>query len=133
MKTPPTAPLRVGVFELGIHPAMELRALHPVGICNPFRAGVAIGQGVAILPSSRNPRDIVPGGRNAWETSQSYGACPHRAPRAQGSVQMTKDLHGHRLSGASQAARDHYERALGLFRLYSGDPLAAAEAAIDES
>jgi hypothetical protein len=44
------------------------------------------------------------------------------------------DQHGHPLSGASAAeARDHYERALGLFRLYSGDPLAAAEAAIAAS
>jgi tetratricopeptide (TPR) repeat protein len=37
------------------------------------------------------------------------------------------------LSGASPAAREHYERALGLFRLYSGDPVAAAEAAITDS
>jgi hypothetical protein len=37
------------------------------------------------------------------------------------------------LTGASPAAREHYERALGLFRLYSGDPLAAAEAAIADS
>jgi len=43
------------------------------------------------------------------------------------------DQHGHPLSGASVVARDHYERALGLFRLYSGDPLAAAEAAIADS
>lgn len=43
------------------------------------------------------------------------------------------DQHGHALSGASAAARDHYERAVGLFRLYSGDPLAAAEAAIADS
>lgn len=43
------------------------------------------------------------------------------------------DSHGHRLSGASAAARDHYETALGLLRLYSGDPLAAAEAAIADS
>ena len=43
------------------------------------------------------------------------------------------DQHGHPLSGASADARDHYERALGLFRLYSGDPLAAAEAAIADS
>ena len=43
------------------------------------------------------------------------------------------DQHGHPLSGASAEARDHYERALGLFRLYSGDPLAAAEAAIAAS
>jgi hypothetical protein len=43
------------------------------------------------------------------------------------------DQHGHPLSGASAIARDHYERATGLFRLYSGDPLAAAEAAIADS
>ena len=43
------------------------------------------------------------------------------------------DLHGHDLSGASADARDHYERAVGLFRLYSGDPVAAAEAAIADS
>ena len=43
------------------------------------------------------------------------------------------DLHGHALSGASAAAREHYERALGLFRLYSGDPLADAEAALADS
>lgn len=43
------------------------------------------------------------------------------------------DSHGYLLSGASAAARDHYDRALGLFRLYSGDPLAAAEAAIADS
>ena len=35
------------------------------------------------------------------------------------------DQHGHRLTGASAAAREHYERAVGLLRLYSGDPLAA--------
>lgn len=40
------------------------------------------------------------------------------------------DQHGHLLSGASAQAREHFERAVGLFRLYSGDPLAAAEAAI---
>ncbi|UYN96336.1 MAG: tetratricopeptide repeat protein [Enhydrobacter sp.] len=44
-----------------------------------------------------------------------------------------KDSHGHPLSGASAAARDHYERALGLFRLYSGDPVAAADMAIAAS
>ena len=43
------------------------------------------------------------------------------------------DQHGLPLSGASAAAREHYERATGLFRLYSGDPLAAAEAAIADS
>lgn len=43
------------------------------------------------------------------------------------------DQHGHRLTGASAVARDHYERALGLFRIFSGDPLAATEAAIAES
>jgi tetratricopeptide (TPR) repeat protein len=43
------------------------------------------------------------------------------------------DQHGHSLSNASAAARDHYERAVGLFRLYGGDPLAAAEAAIADS
>jgi tetratricopeptide (TPR) repeat protein len=43
------------------------------------------------------------------------------------------DSHGYLLSGASVAARDHYDRALGLFRLYSGDPLAAAEAATADS
>src|SRR5579871_4146018 len=43
------------------------------------------------------------------------------------------DQHGHPLSGASAGARDHYERAVWLFRLYSGDPLAAAEAAIADS
>ncbi len=43
------------------------------------------------------------------------------------------DLHGHALNGASAAARDHYERALGLFRLYSGDPVAAVEAALADS
>ncbi|CAN5194873.1 tetratricopeptide repeat protein [soil metagenome] len=43
------------------------------------------------------------------------------------------DLHGHGMSGASAEAREHYERALGLFRLYSGDPLSAAEAALAES
>ncbi|WP_428665423.1 tetratricopeptide repeat protein [Reyranella sp.] len=37
------------------------------------------------------------------------------------------------LSGASADAREHYERALGLFRLYSGDPLAAADAALADS
>ena len=31
------------------------------------------------------------------------------------------DQHGQPLSGASAAAREHYERAVGLFRLYSGD------------
>jgi len=46
---------------------------------------------------------------------------------------MQIDQHGHALSGASPAARDHYERTVGLFRLYSGDPLAAAEAAIADS
>jgi tetratricopeptide (TPR) repeat protein len=48
-------------------------------------------------------------------------------------VTTQTDLHGHALSGASGNARDHYERALGLFRLYSGDPLAAAEAALGDS
>jgi hypothetical protein len=43
------------------------------------------------------------------------------------------DQHGHPLNGASPAAREHYERAAGLFRLYSGDPLAAVEAAIADS
>ena len=43
------------------------------------------------------------------------------------------DQHGHVLSGASAGAREHYERALGLFRLYSGDPLAAVEAALADS
>jgi hypothetical protein len=43
------------------------------------------------------------------------------------------DQQGHPLSGASADARDHYERGVGLFRLYSGDPLAAAEAAIADS
>ena len=43
------------------------------------------------------------------------------------------DQQGHPLSGASADAREHYERATGLFRLYSGDPLAAAEAAIADS
>lgn len=43
------------------------------------------------------------------------------------------DLQGHPLSGASAQAREQYERALGLFRLYSGDPLAAAEAALADS
>ncbi len=43
------------------------------------------------------------------------------------------DSHGHILSGASGAARDRYEESLGLFRLYSGDPPAAAEAAIADS
>ena len=43
------------------------------------------------------------------------------------------DQHGHPLSGASAGARDDYERAIGLFRLYSGDPLAAADAAIADS
>jgi hypothetical protein len=43
------------------------------------------------------------------------------------------DRHGHPLSGASAGARDDYERAIGLFRLYSGDPLAAADAAIADS
>lgn len=43
------------------------------------------------------------------------------------------DQHGHLLSGASAGAREHYERALGLFRLYSGDPLAAADAALADS
>lgn len=37
------------------------------------------------------------------------------------------------LSGASAVAREHYERALGLFRLYRGDPLAAADAALADS
>jgi tetratricopeptide (TPR) repeat protein len=45
----------------------------------------------------------------------------------------TTDLQGHSLSGASAVALEHYERALGLFRLYSGDPLAAAESAIADS
>jgi hypothetical protein len=48
-------------------------------------------------------------------------------------VKTPTDLHGHELSGASAGARDHYERALGLFRLYSGDPLAAADAAVADS
>jgi len=48
-------------------------------------------------------------------------------------VKTATDLHGHDLSGASARARDHYERAVGLFRLYSGDPLAAADAALAES
>ena len=43
------------------------------------------------------------------------------------------DQHGHRLTGASAAAREHYERAVGLLRLYSGDPLAAADEAVAES
>jgi hypothetical protein len=48
-------------------------------------------------------------------------------------VTTPTDLHGHPLSGASAEAREHYERALGLLRLYSGDPLAAAEAALADS
>jgi len=48
-------------------------------------------------------------------------------------VTTATDLHGHALSGASADARDHYERALGLFRLYSGDPVAAVDAAIADS
>ena len=48
-------------------------------------------------------------------------------------MKTATDLHGHDLSGASARARDHYERAVGLFRLYSGDPLAAADAALAES
>src|SRR5690349_13082038 len=43
------------------------------------------------------------------------------------------DQHGHPLDGASPAAREHYERAVGLFRLYSGDPVAAVEAALADS
>ena len=43
------------------------------------------------------------------------------------------DQHGHPLNGASTRACEHYERAVGLFRLYSGDPLAAAEAALADS
>ena len=43
------------------------------------------------------------------------------------------DSLGHLLSGASPTARDRYETALSLFRTYSGDPLAAVEAAITDS
>jgi hypothetical protein len=45
----------------------------------------------------------------------------------------TPDSHGYQLSGASPVARDRYETALGLFRLYSGDPMVSVEAAIADS
>jgi len=43
----------------------------------------------------------------------------------------TKDLHGHALSGATRDSADHFDAATELLRCYSGDPLAATQAAID--
>jgi tetratricopeptide (TPR) repeat protein len=43
------------------------------------------------------------------------------------------DTNGHRLSGASEAAAAHYETGLGQLKLFSGDPVASADAAIAES
>ncbi|MGE0424383.1 MAG: tetratricopeptide repeat protein [Reyranellaceae bacterium] len=44
-----------------------------------------------------------------------------------------KDLYGHGLTGASDVARDHFEAALDLLRVYRNDPMAEAEAAIADS
>src|SRR5262245_10839812 len=38
------------------------------------------------------------------------------------------DSEGLCLTGATAEARDHYERSLGLFRCYIGDPVAAVDA-----
>src|ERR1700741_2561967 len=45
----------------------------------------------------------------------------------------TRDTHGNVLSGASGAAREHYEAALDLMRVYPNDPMAKVEAAIADS
>ena len=45
----------------------------------------------------------------------------------------TKDLHGHPLNGADATAAEHYEAALAQLRCYIGDPLAAAQAAIQQA
>ena len=44
-----------------------------------------------------------------------------------------EDREGHVLTGASQEARDHYQRGLDLQRCYIGNPLEAVEAAIAAS
>ena len=44
-----------------------------------------------------------------------------------------KDRHGYGLTGASDAARDHYDVALDLLRVYRNDPMAKADAAIADS
>jgi hypothetical protein len=43
------------------------------------------------------------------------------------------DTHGNVLTGASGVARDHYEAALDLMRVYRNDPMARTEAAIADS
>ncbi len=45
---------------------------------------------------------------------------------------MLKDRYGNRASTNSQAAMDKYNEALGLIRLYRGDPVAALDAALAE-
>jgi tetratricopeptide (TPR) repeat protein len=44
-----------------------------------------------------------------------------------------KDTHGNVLTGASGAAREHYEAALDLLRVYRNDPLAKVDAALADS
>jgi tetratricopeptide (TPR) repeat protein len=43
------------------------------------------------------------------------------------------DIRGHRLTGATEASQPHYDNALHQLSLYSGDPLASADAAIAAS
>jgi len=46
---------------------------------------------------------------------------------------LIRDTHGNALTGASGAAREHYEAALDLMRVYRNDPMARTEAAIADS
>jgi hypothetical protein len=45
----------------------------------------------------------------------------------------THDLHGHTMSGADARAAEHFDNACAQLRCYIGDPLAAAQAAIEQS
>jgi hypothetical protein len=45
----------------------------------------------------------------------------------------THDIHGHPMSGASARAAEHFDQACAQLRCYVGDPLAAAQAAIEDS
>jgi hypothetical protein len=45
---------------------------------------------------------------------------------------MIHDNRGHRLTGATSASAAAYESALHQFSLYSGDPVATVQGAIDE-
>lgn len=46
---------------------------------------------------------------------------------------LIRDTHGNVLTAASGAAREHYEAALDLLRVYRNDPLAKADAALADS